>query len=289
MQRHAGPVMAHAKELSLGSVQKTLLLPLWGRAVETGGPQPLLVDQPAAELVGRLHCDFANISESIPTVVRLGWIARALHVDRAVKAYLAERPRATIINLGCGLDTTFQRVDNGTMRWIDLDLPDVIALRSDLLPSMSRQRSLAISILDPGWIGDVDTSDGVFVVAAGVLCYFEERQVRDLLVRLARAFPGGGMVLDTFSPLGMGVSNRRVLRDSGMDAGAALHWCIRRPREIQHWDHAIRVVSCDGLYSSLSGRLPFSQRVGPWAVDAVGLMSAVELRFAPVPGSRRST
>ena len=276
-------------ELSLGSVQKTLLLPLWGRAVETNEPQPLLVDRPAAELVDRLHYDFSTISESIPSVVRLGWIARALHVDRAVKAYLAERPRATVVNLGCGLDTTFQRVDNGTVRWIELDFPDVIALRNDLLPSRSRQRSLAFSMLDPGWIGEVDTSDGVFVVAAGVLCYFEEQQVRDLLVRLARAFPGGGMVLDTFSPLGMRVSNRRVLRDSGMDAGAVLHWCIRRSRDIQHWDDAIRVVSCGGLYSSLSGLLPFSRRVGPWAVDAVGLMSAVQLRFAPVCGSRRST
>jgi O-methyltransferase involved in polyketide biosynthesis len=275
--------MATETELSLGSVQKTLLLPLWGRAVETDRPQPLLVDRPAADLVGRLHYDFATISESIPTVVRLGWVARALHVDRAVKAYLSDRPQATVVNLGCGLDTTFQRVDNGTMRWIDLDLPDVIALRSDLLPSGPRQRSLATSVLDHGWIGEIDASYGVFVVAAGLLCYFEKQQVRDLLVRLARAFPGGGMVLDTFSPLGMRVSNRRVLRDSGMDSTAVLRWCIRRPRDIQHWDDAIRVVSCNGLYGSLSGRLPFGQRVGVWAVDAVGLMSAMELRFAPLP------
>jgi O-methyltransferase involved in polyketide biosynthesis len=185
--------------------------------------------------------------------------------------------------MGCGFDTAFQRVDNGTMRRIDLDLPDVIELRSELLPPGPRQRSLGTSVLDPGWIGEIDASEGVFIVAAGLLCYFEEQQVRDLLVRLARAFPGGGMVLDTFSPLGMRVSNRRVLRDSGMDAAAVLRWCIRRPRDIQHWDDAIRVVSCSGLYSSVSGRLPFLQRVGVWAVDAVGLMSATELRFAPLP------
>jgi len=275
--------MAPETELRLGSIQKTLLLPLWGRAVETDGPQPLLVDRPAAELVGRLRYDFATISETIPTVVRLSWVARALHVDRAIKAYLTDRPQATVVNLGCGLDTTFHRVDNGSMRWIDLDLPDVIALRSDLLPSGPRQRSLASSVLDPGWIREIEAPDGVFVVASGLLCYFEEPQVRDLIVRLARAFPGGGMVLDTFSPLGMRVSNRRILRDSGMDAGAVLRWCIRRPREIQHWDDEIRVVSCRGLYSSLSGRLPFLQRVGPWAVDVAGLMSALVLRFT-APG-----
>ncbi len=200
-----------------------------------------------------------------------------------MKTYLADRPQATVVNLGCGLDTTFQRVDNGTMRWIDIDLPDVITLRSDLLPSGPRQRSLAASVLDQRWIAEIETADGVFFVASGLLCYFEERQVRDLIVRLARAFCGGGMVLDTFSPLGMRVSNRRVLHDSGMDAGAVLRWCIRHPRDIRHWDDAIRVVSCSGLYSSISGRLPFLKRVGPWAVDVAGLMSVTVLRFA-TPG-----
>ncbi len=75
--------MTTETELSLGSIQKTLLLPLWGRSVETDGAQPLLVDRPAADLVGRLHYDFATISESIPTVVRLSWVARALHVGPA--------------------------------------------------------------------------------------------------------------------------------------------------------------------------------------------------------------
>ena len=264
----------------LGSVQKTLLLPLWGRAVETTRPHPLLVDRPAAELVGRLQFDFASLAESIPAIVRRGWVARALHVDRAVKAYRAERPLATVVNLGCGLDTTFQRVDNGTLRWLDLDLPDVIALRTDLLPALPRQRSRAISILDPGWISEVDAATGVFIVAAGVLCYFDEPQVRDLLVRLSRAFPGGGMVFDTFSPLGMRISNGRVLQDGGMDAAAVLRWCIAHPRDIQQWGATIRVVSCRGLYRSLSGRLPLAERLGPWAADAAGLMSMVELRFA---------
>jgi O-methyltransferase involved in polyketide biosynthesis len=210
------------RELSLGGVQKTLLLPLWGRAIETERPKPLLVDRSATELVGQLHFDFAPISESIPAIVRLSWIARALHVDRAVKAYLADRPQATVLNLGCGLDTTFQRVDNGSLQWINLDLPEVIALRRDLLPSGPRQRSIATSVLDPGWIDEIDASDGVFVVAAGLLCYFEEQLVRDLLVRMTRALPGGGMVLDTFSPLGMRASNRRVLHDSGMDSTTGL-------------------------------------------------------------------
>jgi hypothetical protein len=68
-----------------------------------------------------------------------------------------------------------------------------------------------------------------------------------------------------------------------MDAAAVLRWCIGRPRDIEHWDEAIRVVSCKGLYASLSGRLPLGQRIGAWAVDAIGLMSATEVCFVLPP------
>jgi O-methyltransferase involved in polyketide biosynthesis len=126
----------------LGSVQKTLLLPLWGRAVETRKREPLLVDRAAVEIIGKLDYDFSTIAANIRPITRLAWIARAIHVDRSVRELVARRPRATIVNVGCGLDTTFERVDNGQLSWVDLDLPDVIELRSRLVSQGPRRRSI---------------------------------------------------------------------------------------------------------------------------------------------------
>ena len=114
--------------LQLENVQKTLLLPLWGRAVETQKKKPPLLDTTAVEIVKKIDYDFSTIALNTSTISQLGWIARSLHIDRTINRFIHEYPRATIVNIGCGLDTTFERIDNGKIYWYDLDLPPVISL-----------------------------------------------------------------------------------------------------------------------------------------------------------------
>jgi O-methyltransferase involved in polyketide biosynthesis len=116
----------------LGSVQKTLLLPLWGRALETKKAHPLLVDATAVRIINSLDYDFSTIATNISYISQLAWIARSLHIDRSIRRFVEQHPSATIVNLGCGLDTTFERVDNGAFAWYDLDLPDVIETAQSL-------------------------------------------------------------------------------------------------------------------------------------------------------------
>jgi O-methyltransferase involved in polyketide biosynthesis len=110
-------------------VQKTLLLPLWGRAVETRKSHPLLEDRAAARIIDSIDYDFSTIAGNINPVTQYAWIARSIHIDRTIRRFLRDYPKATVVNLGCGLDTTYDRVDNGSLHWYDLDLPDVIELR----------------------------------------------------------------------------------------------------------------------------------------------------------------
>lgn len=112
--------------IDLKEVQITLLLPLWGRAVELHQRKPKLIDNSAAELISKIDYDFTTIAKNIHPVTRHEWIARSIHIDRTIKEFLLKYPKAAIVNIGCGLDTTFNRVDNGTLHWYDLDLPDVI-------------------------------------------------------------------------------------------------------------------------------------------------------------------
>ena len=109
-------------KINLTGVSETLLGPLWGRAKLSRERNPVLNDAKAIELIEQIDYDFSTIERNIPPEVDLLIVARAKQFDDKVKAYIAEYPRASVVNIGAGLDTTFYRIDNGTVHWYDLDL-----------------------------------------------------------------------------------------------------------------------------------------------------------------------
>ena len=100
------------KSIQLGGVQETLLLPLWGRAYETKKENPLLVDNTAVKIVESIGYDFSTIQAKINPLSRASWIARSLYFDNQIKLFLERHPTGSVINIGCGLDTTYERVAN---------------------------------------------------------------------------------------------------------------------------------------------------------------------------------
>jgi len=275
--------ITHAIEL--GSVQRTLLLPLWGRAVETKKPRPLLVDQTAVRILDTIDYDFSTIARNISFVSQLSWIARSLHTDRTIREFLERRPGATFVNLGCGLDTTFERVDNGLLSWYDLDLPDVIELRRRFIQESARRKFIACSLLDHGWWEQLKDADSMFFLASGVFYYFEEAQIKALLIDLASAFPGSEVLFDACSRRGVRAANQRVIKAGGMDEAAILRWGLQRARDMESWDSRIAVVDEYPIFRDMKRALSFRERWGTSLSDALRIISMVHLRL----GTRRVT
>lgn len=271
--------MSGMNAVELGSVQKTLLLPLWGRAVETGEKRALLVDEAAARIVATIEYDFSTMARKISPITRLAWIARSLHIDHTIRQFVEQHSAATIVNLGCGLDTTFERVDNGKLRWYDLDLPDVIELRSRYIQQGARRGFIACSVLDDTWIERVEVVGSVLFVAAGVLYYFSESQVKAIFTRLADKFPGGELVFDACSPRGVTLANKKVIRDGGMDDNAQLKWGLGRADEIHEWDPRITIVAEYPIFRGMRSGLTFKEKYGTFLSDALRIMSMVHLRI----------
>ena len=121
------------KKIGLSGVQETLLLPLWGRAVETKKGNPLLVDHEAVRIIESIDYDFSQIEKKINPLSRLSWVSRSIYFDKKICDFLRDNPNATIINIGCGLDTTYERVNNGKAHWYELDFPNVINTRKQLV------------------------------------------------------------------------------------------------------------------------------------------------------------
>jgi O-methyltransferase involved in polyketide biosynthesis len=271
--------MSDKVAINLGSTQKTLLLPLWGRAVETRKPTPRLADKTAAEIIDKIDYDFSTISSNINPLTQYAWIARSIHFDRTIKRFLDKHPKGTVVNIGCGLDTTFERTDNGTLLWYDLDLPDVIELRRQFIEERDRRTFLACSFLDETWIHQLTIKDNVMFLAAGVFYYFEEDQMKEFFPRLASLFPGSEAVFDVASPLGVRVANKLVIKAGGMDESSILKWGIKNASEMREWDDRITVLEEYPMFKHMKKGLSLKGRIAASESDLLKIMSIVHLRF----------
>lgn len=221
------------------AVSETLMIPLHARALEQRQPQPLVRDPIAAEIVERIDYPWHRIRVNRHDLAAM--MVRLREFDRMARAFLAEHPAATVVHIGCGLDARFQRVDNGLVRWFDLDLPDVIALRKQVLPESRRDRYVACSVFDAAWMDVVDAAGaGPFLfLAEAVLTYFDESQVKNLVVALQRRFPGAELVTDGATPLTVRLDNWHL---AFTRSAARIRWGLKDPRDVEAWSRGIRLL-----------------------------------------------
>lgn len=176
----------------LSGVPETLLWTLWQRTLEARRPDALLADPLAVELVDRIDYPFAErFGQGFGQLQAL----RTKCFDREVRRFLRRHPAGTAVALGEGLETQFWRVDNGAVRWVGVDLPEVQELRRRLLPSAERVSSRAESALDFGWLEELDGGP-TLVTAQGLLMYLRREEV----TRFADASAGGDFVFDAMQP-----------------------------------------------------------------------------------------
>jgi O-methyltransferase involved in polyketide biosynthesis len=267
-------------KIDLSDVQKTLLLPLWGRAVETRKKNPMLVDTAAVGIINRIDYDFSTIANSMSPISQLAWVVRCLHIDRTIERFLRAHPKGTVVNIGCGLDTTFQRIDNGTLVWYDLDLPDVIELRKKLITETERSLCITSSFTDDGWFEKIKVEDAIMFVAAGILYYFEEHQIRNFFLKLARIFPASEIIFDAASPLGVRVANKKVIEAGGMDEHSILRWGIESVKDIKCWDGKITILDHYPMFKHMKNGMSFKEKFGTFWSDLLNIMFMVRVRFS---------
>src|SRR5512136_2745296 len=159
---------------NLNAVSQTLMIPLYFRAIESQRPDALVRDPRAVELVGQLDVDLSGVQKLKDEQVN--YLLRMREFDRQARAFLAEHPTGVIVDLGCGLDTRFERIDNGQVTWYGLDLPEVIALRKELLNETPRSHFIGCSVLDFSWMDALsDQVNKAFLfLAEAVLVYLKE-------------------------------------------------------------------------------------------------------------------
>lgn len=175
----------------------TALVTLWIRAGEARRADRILDDPMAVQIADSLDYDFSRFKL---TADRQDLALRALAFDGAARDYLSTHPRATVVALGEGMQTSFWRLDAGDVghefRWLTVDLPPIIGLRQRFLPTSPRITTCSQSVLDFSWMDRVDPGEGVFITAEGLLPYLQPAEALGLIARCAARFPGAHMMFD---------------------------------------------------------------------------------------------
>ncbi|MGY4712720.1 class I SAM-dependent methyltransferase [Mycolicibacterium sp. CBM1] len=193
----------------LDGISKTALLTLYQRAAEAARPDGIIADPMAITLRDRLGYDFHHFGRTHQATA-----LRALAFDIASREFLVGHPRATVVALAEGLQTSFWRLDNGAITWVSIDLAPIVALRRQLLPPSDRLHHRAQSAFDPSWMDVVDDTDGVLITAEGLFQYLDRDSVFDLITQCASRFPGATLIFDSVPQFLSAYSIRRGIKVS---------------------------------------------------------------------------
>ena len=188
-------------ELKLGDVQTTALIPLCIKANETLRNNARIKDDKAVEIVKTIGIDTEPYDKFMS---HEGVIARTIMLDKMLSDLISKNPNLAVVNIGAGLDNRFTRVDNGQILWIDLDLPDTMAVRRKAFDERERNILIDGSALDDKWCNDVKDvikdRDTVFI-AEGLLMYFSPDEVRTFLTVLKQNFSKGYLFAELNNPM----------------------------------------------------------------------------------------
>ena len=228
------------------TVQETLVIPLFARLICSEHFPELFSDPEARHICDSLDYDFAEKRKKMESPAglfgALEVAQRQYDLRCEVEDYLMNHPKAAVVNLGCGLDDTFSKVDNGQCQGYNLDLPDVIRVRDELLSAGDREKNVACDLNDFAWMDNIDAADGAVFFAAGVFYYFKIEDVRRLFAAMAERFPGAVLAFDSCNERGAKLMRKTWLKEAGITDVSAF-FSLENEKEVETWSRRFASVS----------------------------------------------
>lgn len=241
--------------ININDVSETAFLTLYAHALDAQSNAPVLNDRTSISVAQLLDVELAKSNKKIHQKLVKGKVDKKMvtHIairskkyDQYVRDFMLIHPKATIVNIGCGLDHRFKRIDNGEIQFIDLDLPDIINLKKELIPQAGRYSFVSQSVFDYSWMGEIK-SKAVLFLAEGVFMYCNAGDVQNLFVELKDRFPGSEMVCEVFNSLWLsgwlkGLMKIKLQKELNLGKDAMFHFGIRDSKEMENWSEGIRFL-----------------------------------------------
>ena len=272
-------------KIEKNTVQETLIIPLYGRKMCYDKFPELYSDTFAKKLCERLDYDFSELERKNNSFLyefgSLEAAMRQLDIIWEIKEYLKKYPKATIVNLGCGLDETGKSCDNGLCHIVNVDFPDVIEVRNKLTATQEREKNISCDLNDYSWMDEVDGSNGVILFAAGVFYYFKRDEVKKMVLELSKRYPKGCIIFDSVGKLGIKLMMKKVLKNIGIDNVEGFFYLDNPGKEL-NWSDKIKVSSKGYMlvyYDMKSPGITFAHRLLAKIADKMMRMSVNRMDF----------
>lgn len=244
--------------IEISAVAETSLVTLYCHALESQTKEPVLKDPKSLEIVQELNSKLAKSKNKLHRKMARGKLDRKLivHISLRAKRYdeyimdfLKSSPNGIVVNIGCGLDTRFDRIDNGTVIFYDLDFPEVIKIKKKFFSENNRYHFIPSSVLNFEWMRPLlklDSRSFLFV-AEGVLMYLHKEEVKSLILKLQSNFPSSYFVCEVFNELWLNKTlkwlvNFKLHHELHLGKGVTYNFGIRDSNEMEEWNPGIQFL-----------------------------------------------
>ncbi len=225
-------------KINLTGIPKTLLIPLRARYLETKKPHGIIHDPKTVEILDEIGYDFSGKNE-VSVGTQLGVSIRTEILDEGVISFLEKHPQGVVVNLGCGLDTRFHRIDNGSVHWYDLDVAEAIDLRKQFFTETDRFKFIAKSVTDFSWLEVLPKNQATLFVAEGLFMYFEENEIKQILKKIKDNFPESEVLFEAMSPH---IAKNTKKHPDMKTQTATFKWGIKTGAELENWHQGINFI-----------------------------------------------
>ena len=206
-------------KVDLSGASETMLQSFYARAQHSLHPKHKFYDEKAVEVIQKIDYDFSHAAKD--RTMSSGVLARTLVLDELVANFIAQNPVCTVVNIACGLDTRVYRVDNGKLRWYNLDLPNVIELRNQLFEETRRISTIGASALDGAWVSQIEVQEKALFVIEGLSMYLTAAEVGTILGIIRDGFDDATVMMECIAPVWVG---KQRVEKSITKTGARFQW-----------------------------------------------------------------
>lgn len=233
--------------MNLEGVEKTMLLTLFAKAQHSQKKNHRFFDQKAIDVISQIDYDFSVADKD--RFMKYGVISRTIVLDEMVSDYIDKNPHATIVNIGSGMDTRFNRLDNGLIRWYNIDLENSANFRLQYIEDNERVTTLAYSAMDPAWANEIKIESGnLLFIIEGLSMYLTEKDNKDILKIIAENFRRCTVFVEIMPP----VSVENVTEKSVEETDSKFIWGVQKGSQLVKLNSAFRWIRDVNLFDGMN-------------------------------------